>query len=67
RQAQFLIPMAITIVFGLATTTILVLVLQPAFVGIGGDIARVLRAFRTHVLGFRPPPSRPQAGAMPAE
>jgi multidrug efflux pump subunit AcrB len=38
RQAQFLIPLAITIVFGLAGATVLVLVLVPALVGIGGDI-----------------------------
>ncbi|MGI9387683.1 MAG: efflux RND transporter permease subunit, partial [Methyloligellaceae bacterium] len=41
RQAQFLIPMAITLVFGLASATILVLVLVPALVGVGGDIGRV--------------------------
>lgn len=40
RQAQFLIPMAITMVFGLAAATILVLILVPAIVGIGGDISR---------------------------
>lgn len=40
RQAQFLIPMAITMVFGLAAATILVLVLVPAVVGLGGDINR---------------------------
>lgn len=40
RQAQFLIPMAITMVFGLAAATILVLVLVPALVGVGGDISR---------------------------
>lgn len=38
RQAQFLLPMAITMVFGLAVATILVLVLVPVIVGIGGDI-----------------------------
>lgn len=37
RQAQFLIPLAVTIVFGLLGATILVLVLVPALVGIGGD------------------------------
>lgn len=36
-QAQFLIPLAITIVFGLAGATILVLILVPALIGIGGD------------------------------
>ena len=43
-QAQFLLPMATTMVFGLASATILVLFLVPAFVGIGDDIARVFRA-----------------------
>ncbi|MGE0612662.1 MAG: efflux RND transporter permease subunit, partial [Hyphomicrobiales bacterium] len=38
RQAQFLIPMAVTMVFGLLGATILVLVLVPALVGIGGDV-----------------------------
>nr|WP_319386226.1 efflux RND transporter permease subunit [uncultured Roseibium sp.] len=41
-QAQFLLPMAITIVFGLATATALVLVLVPALVMIGDDIGRVV-------------------------
>ncbi len=43
-QAQFLKPMAITIVFGLAVATIWVLFLVPALVGIGGDIGRTFRA-----------------------
>ncbi|MEM9104078.1 MAG: efflux RND transporter permease subunit [Pseudomonadota bacterium] len=38
RQAQFLLPMAITIVFGLAMATLLVLFLVPALMGIGNDI-----------------------------
>ncbi len=37
RQAQFLIPMAITLVFGLAASTALVLILVPSLIGIGGD------------------------------
>ncbi|MEM9676618.1 MAG: efflux RND transporter permease subunit [Pseudomonadota bacterium] len=37
-QAQFLLPMATTMVFGLASATVLVLFLVPAFVGIGKDI-----------------------------
>ncbi|MCB1512745.1 MAG: efflux RND transporter permease subunit, partial [Hyphomicrobiaceae bacterium] len=44
RQAQFLIPLAVTIVFGLATATVLVLILVPALVGIGGDFGRIGRA-----------------------
>lgn len=43
RQAQFLIPMAITMVFGLAAATILVLILVPALMGVGGDIGQAFR------------------------
>ena len=43
-QAQFLIPMATTLVFGLAVTTGLVLFLVPATLGIGHDIGMLLRA-----------------------
>jgi len=42
-QAQFLLPMATTMVFGLASATVLVLFLVPAFVGIGDDIGTCLR------------------------
>ncbi len=41
RQAQFLIPMAVTLVFGLGAATILVLVLVPAILGVGSDIQKV--------------------------
>jgi multidrug efflux pump subunit AcrB len=41
-QAQFLVPMAITICFGLGITALLVLFLVPAVVGIGVDIKRTL-------------------------
>ena len=41
-QAQFLLPMAITIVFGLALATLLVLFLVPALIGVGADIGRAL-------------------------
>ncbi len=51
RQAQFLIPMAITLVFGLAVATILVLILVPALVGIGGDLARIGRGVRRFWVG----------------
>jgi len=37
-QAQFLVPMAITICFGLATSTVLVIFLVPAMLMIGRDI-----------------------------
>lgn len=39
-QAQFLIPIAITLSFGLAYATLLQLFLLPAIIGIGGDVAR---------------------------
>ena len=42
-QAQFLMPMAITMVFGLAVATLLVLFLVPALVGIGHDVSQVIR------------------------
>jgi len=55
RQAQFLIPMAITLVFGLAAATILVLVLIPALVGVGGDLGRMGKG----VVGLYRPEVRP--------
>ncbi len=51
-QAQFLIPMAATLVFGLAVATLFVLFLVPAIIGIGDDIARTLGAYMR--LGRRP-------------
>ncbi len=39
-QARFLIPMGITIVFGLMVTTLIVLLLVPAMIGIQRDIGR---------------------------
>ena len=50
-QAQFLIPVAITIVFGIAVATLIVLVVVPAFLGILDDAARF---FGTH----KPRPKR---------
>ena len=41
-QAQFLIPMALTIVFGLMVTTLLVLLVVPALLAIQSDIGRLL-------------------------
>jgi len=57
-QAQFLIPMAATLVFGLAIATFFVLFLVPAIIGIGDDISRGFSAYIR--LGKRP-------GATPAE
>lgn len=50
-QAQFLIPMAITIVFGLALTTLFVLLVVPALIAIQGDVHRLrlrLKALSRH-------------------
>ena len=52
-QAQFLIPMAVTMVFGLAAATILVLILVPSLIGIGGDIGNLAHGVRNKI-GFRP-------------
>jgi len=57
RQAQFLMPMAITIVFGLAAATFLVLFLVPAIIGIGGDIDAFLRFVVGRRAAERPPPA----------
>jgi len=42
-QAQFLIPMAITIVFGLGVATLLILFVVPALIAAVEDLAQVLR------------------------
>ena len=45
-QAQFLIPMAATIVFGLGITALLVLVIVPAMMGISNDFSKFIRTVR---------------------
>jgi len=50
-QAQFLIPMAITMVFGLMATTMLVLLVIPALIAAQGDLVRVWRGFFAHPTG----------------
>ncbi len=42
-QAQFLIPMALTITFGLMAATVLVLVVVPALIAIQGDGAALAK------------------------
>ncbi|MEK9533213.1 MAG: hypothetical protein VW162_09955, partial [Alphaproteobacteria bacterium] len=39
----FLIPMATTITFGLAVTSVLVLFVVPAMIGVSSDIGRIVR------------------------
>ncbi len=50
-QAQFLIPMAITMVFGLAFATLLVLFVVPCLMGVLHDFERMVRGF----FGMEPP------------
>ncbi len=45
-QAQFLIPMALTIVFGLLGATLMVLIVVPALLGIQQDLTRLFRRSR---------------------
>ncbi|MFN0262396.1 efflux RND transporter permease subunit [Tepidamorphus sp. 3E244] len=45
-QAQFLLPMAITLVFGLAVATLFVLFLVPAYLAIGHDISSIFAWMR---------------------
>ena len=45
-QAQFLIPMAATIVFGLGITAFLVLVIVPAMMGIGNDLSYLVKKLK---------------------
>lgn len=42
-QARFMIPMAITIVFGLGVATLLVLIVVPALLGVQGDFAEFMK------------------------
>ena len=45
-QAQFLIPMAATIVFGLGITAFLVLVIVPSMMGISNDLSNFIKNIR---------------------
>lgn len=67
RQAQFLIPMALTLVFGLATATVLVLVLVPSLIGIGGDVARMFGRRGRDAMGGAEPPLTDPATPQPAQ
>ena len=54
-QAQFLIPMATTIVFGLAVTTLLVLFVVPAALAVGEDLKSAMRGARRQLAGMIKP------------
>ena len=55
-QAQFLIPMAISIAFGLAFATLLILFVMPAYLSIATSIIRALKR-----LSHSPTPAQPAA------
>jgi multidrug efflux pump subunit AcrB len=45
-QAQFLIPMAATIVFGLGVTALLVLIIVPSMMGISNDLSNFIKRLK---------------------
>jgi len=45
-QARFIIPMAVTIIFGLVVTTLLVLLVAPAIIAIQADLSRTFSVMR---------------------
>jgi len=62
QQAQFLIPMAVTITFGLAVATVLVLVVVPALVAFLEDVG----ALKRRLLGQGPKENPPEISPDPA-
>ena len=44
-QAQFLIPIAITLSFGLAVSALVILFVVPAMLGIADDVGRIKRGY----------------------
>jgi len=56
-QAQFLIPMALTMIFGLMFTTLLVLFVIPALIALQEDCGRGLARIRRWITGDTPMPS----------
>ncbi|WP_341760078.1 efflux RND transporter permease subunit [Candidatus Endowatersipora endosymbiont of Watersipora subatra] len=55
-QAQFLLPMATTMVFGLALATLLVLFLVPVLIGIGTDLATLSKCVFVNAVRLLAPP-----------
>ncbi len=47
-QAQFLIPMAATIVFGLGVTALLVLIIVPSMMGISNDLSNFIKSLKEY-------------------
>ena len=52
-QAQFLIPIAITLTWGLGFATLLLLFLLPSLAGIGQDFRRLLQVLKQFLIGSR--------------
>ena len=48
-QAQFLIPMAATIVFGLGVTALLVLIIVPSMIGINNDLSNFIKSLKERI------------------
>ena len=72
QQAQFLIPMAVTITFGLAVATVLVLVVVPALVAFLEDVGAIKRRLLGRAPTENPPerspgPASPPGAALPGE
>ncbi|MEM6711628.1 MAG: efflux RND transporter permease subunit [Pseudomonadota bacterium] len=65
QQAQFLLPIIITITFGLASATLFVLVLVPALLKVGDDIGIILKGLFGRKLADEPIPDAPSI--VPAE
>ena len=51
-QARFLIPMAVTLVFGLMTATVLVPLVVPSLIAIQADIGSILRGGKSRAAGM---------------
>ena len=65
QQAQFLIPMAVSICFGLAFATLLILLFTPACLSYHQALARALAGWRDRI--FPPPSAPPPTRAAPPQ
>jgi multidrug efflux pump subunit AcrB len=58
RQARFLIPMALSLGFGILFATFITLILVPALYVSTGDVVRIARRIRRFLFGRRAAPRR---------